>query len=102
MKTILVFFSIFTVSICSAHITNDYPFKTFLDSYNNLYIAGYEKNKTHQQIKIQKIINPNNSGGMMIYNPSFYLTHGQSVSVIIQPNIHCNSPNVHWRANVPL
>ena len=62
MKTILVFFSIFTVSICSAHITNDYPFKTFLDSYNNLYIAGYEKNKTHQQIKIQKIINPNNSG----------------------------------------
>ena len=62
MKTILVFFSIFTVSICSAHITNDYPFKTFLDSYNNLYIAGYEKNKTHPQIKIQKIINPNNSG----------------------------------------
>ena len=61
-KIIIASILLFTFSICKSQIISDYPFKTYLDKFNNLYLTGYENTGINNNIKIQKIVNPNNSG----------------------------------------
>ncbi|MEO7356166.1 MAG: hypothetical protein ABIY50_01470 [Ignavibacteria bacterium] len=54
MKTIIILFGIFFLNIntSSSQITNDYPFKTYLDSANNLYVTGNAYNEATESIDI--------------------------------------------------
>jgi len=54
MKTIILSLSIFLLFVNSStsQITNDYPFKTHLDSANNLYITGNKYNSVTGSIDI--------------------------------------------------
>ena len=75
MKTFIVIFLelILVKTICFAQIMEDYPFKTYLDSVNNLYSTGYEYNSGTKDIFIRKISNSTNSGDSWTYilsNPS--------------------------------
>jgi len=62
MKTIhfLIFMSLFLNS-GNAHLTNDYPFSTHLDSINNLYVTGNKYNLASNSIDI--LFEKYNSGG---------------------------------------
>ena len=42
MRTIIVLLFIYLTSSCSAQITIDYPYKTFLDTANNIYVTGFQ------------------------------------------------------------
>ena len=54
MKTIIIFFGIFFLYLntSNSQITNDYPFKTYLDSANNLYITGNAYNDATASVDI--------------------------------------------------
>ncbi|MBK8980989.1 MAG: hypothetical protein IPM38_01425 [Ignavibacteria bacterium] len=55
MKKLIMFLVV--IAICkttNGQITNDYPFRTYLDSVNNLYITGYLKNNNKNNISYQK------------------------------------------------
>lgn len=63
MKTLILFFLIlifYKNSECQ--IFQDYPFKTFLDADNNLYVTGNEFNVNTKDIFIRKISQSTNSG----------------------------------------
>ncbi len=51
-NTILLALFILTNSICKSQITSDYPFKTYLDSSNNLYVTGNKFNIATNSIDI--------------------------------------------------
>ena len=60
MKTKIIISVILTFilnSYVNSQLTSDYPFKTFLDSSNNLYITGYDINPVTntQNLLVQKI-----------------------------------------------
>ena len=55
MKTLfLVLLSLSSFAVCKGQITSDYPFKTFLDKDNNLYVTGYEPSGNTNDIYIAK------------------------------------------------
>lgn len=59
---ITAIFILITNSYCFSQIINDYPFKTFLDADNNLYVTGNEFNLNSKDIFIRKISQSTNSG----------------------------------------
>jgi len=68
MKTIIIIIGILLInSFCDAQISDDYPFKTFLDTANNLYTTGYEHNLGTRDIIIQKISRSTNTGDSWSY-----------------------------------
>ena len=62
MKKIIIIGILFISSFCDAQISDDYPFKTFLDSENCLYTTGYEYNLGTRDIIIKKISHSTNLG----------------------------------------
>ena len=63
MKTlILLLFTFSNFSNSYSQTIQNYPFKTYLDNFNNLYITGFEQFKNNKEFKIQKIVNPLNTG----------------------------------------
>ena len=64
MKKLILFLNVIVLVLCNsanAQITNDYPFKTFLDSINNLYVSGSKFNPGTNSLDI--IYEKYNSGG---------------------------------------
>jgi hypothetical protein len=56
-KLIFTICLILNFSIIQSQIIEDYPFKTFLDEYNNLYTAGIISSNGQKDIYIQKFYN---------------------------------------------
>ena len=56
MKTFIYIISglLFTSSFCFSQISDDYPFKTYLDSSNNIFVAGYKQIGNSHDIHIAK------------------------------------------------
>ena len=90
MKTIFIIhlFLLSIASICNAQISEDYPFKTYLDTANNLYTTGYENNYGTKDIFIQKISSSSNSGDSWKYNylSPFGDDRGLDIAVDIEGN----------------
>ena len=70
MKTLIFILLIlnFVTPICTAQLTNDYPFKTYLDKNNKLYVVGNKLNQSNgtYDILIEKYI-----GSTIIYSQVF-------------------------------
>ncbi len=71
MKTLIfLLISIFFMhSISESQITEEYPFKTYLDSSNNLYTAGYLENNGQRDIYVQKYSGQNQLWDRLFSNP---------------------------------
>jgi len=56
MKTFIyiIFGLLYSSSFCYSQISEDYPFKTYLDSANNLYVAGFKEIGNTKEIYIAK------------------------------------------------
>ncbi|MDQ3020032.1 MAG: hypothetical protein M3R36_05615 [Bacteroidota bacterium] len=56
MKTIILQLALLLIlsSICNSQITHDYPFKTYLDSANNIYVTGYRQQDNTKDIYTAK------------------------------------------------
>lgn len=70
-KIILLFILIFGINSIHAQLTYDYPFKTYVDSVNNLYVTGFKVTNNESSILIQKL----NSSFIPVIN-KFYLNPG--------------------------
>ena len=40
----IIFCALISIQISFAQLPSDYPFKTYLDEQNNLYLTGYDNN----------------------------------------------------------
>jgi hypothetical protein len=85
MKTITILSTllILTSSICNSQIAIDYPFKTYLDSANNLYVAGYEQRGNTKDIYTAKFPPAPNSNPIWFkyYENSFGDDRGLDLAV---------------------
>ena len=75
MKTIIITILgvFFTFSYSNAQLSDDYPFKTHLDSENNIYVAGYSQIGNSKDIYIAKYpsdTSQNPSWSYTYYNPN--------------------------------
>lgn len=75
MKTKLLFtvFLLSAVSVCDSQITQDYPFKTYLDNDNNLYVVGYKHIGSTKDILIVKYPP---GGQTFLWEETYANTHG--------------------------
>ncbi|MDQ3020741.1 MAG: hypothetical protein M3R36_09240, partial [Bacteroidota bacterium] len=71
MKTIIIFSTLLIIlnPFCKAQIIQDYPFKTYLDSENNLYVTGYQQQGNTKDVYTAKYPPIPNS------NPIWFNTH---------------------------
>ncbi|MDQ3020783.1 MAG: hypothetical protein M3R36_09470 [Bacteroidota bacterium] len=89
-NTILLALFILTNSICKSQITPDYPFKTYLDSANNLYVTGYQLQGNTNEIYTAKYP-PNNDPNPYwerTYPNPFGDDRGLDLAVDIQGNTY--------------
>ena len=69
IEYVILAFLILTNCKCFSQITTDYPFKTYLDSTNNLYITGNKINELTNSIDI--LTEKYNSSGDLIWTDCF-------------------------------
>ncbi|MBK9333799.1 MAG: T9SS type A sorting domain-containing protein [Ignavibacteria bacterium] len=62
-------------------ITNDYPFKTLLDTSNNLYITGYKGIYNQNDLSYEKYDSSNNQMINMLYNNPFGNDRGMDLAI---------------------
>ncbi len=86
MKTLipLFVFLIVFLSECKSQVTQDYPFKTYLDSANNLYTAGFTTNKGQKDIFVQKF----DSSGIHLWSREFFSFEGNDRGLDLKVDRH--------------